>query len=309
MRKKEYLYFYIFLFSVFALTSCSKDFDKLPIMNSKQLEQTDISSHMEARIVGGKNLVYCSTFQLSWNELKNNIIKEDIKLNQEIDIVSKLNKGLSTKLDIDDKDYVAMVGMKKDNIVQTINTQLVKKFNPSTPKLIDELRNDDDILAYSYLYKSLKFAHKFEIIKNDIVFKDGTKSKNVSAFGLEEYSSNNHQKYRDLVDIIDYKSDLDFIIRLHSNTQSDEIIIANISPQDTLLKTLEMIDNRVKNGKQQSLAERDTLQIPKLSFNLSHSFSELTGKYLSNNNFTKYYISEAKQDITFQLDENGAQLE
>ena len=42
----------------------------------QQLKRTLITPHMEEPIVPGKNLIYCSTFQIAWNELQENLIKE-----------------------------------------------------------------------------------------------------------------------------------------------------------------------------------------------------------------------------------------
>lgn len=43
------------------------------------LKKTHITPHMEVPIQSGQNLVYCSTFQIAWNKLKDDIIQEDIK--------------------------------------------------------------------------------------------------------------------------------------------------------------------------------------------------------------------------------------
>jgi len=277
-------------------------------MNSKELKNTVMSSHMENKIIKGKNLVYCSTFQLAWNELKKNIIKEDIKLTDEPNIVPLLNKSLSTKKDLSDKDYVAMVGFGRDKILDKINEELKKKFGSDAPKVEEKLEKDD-ILAYAYLYKNLKFKNEFEKLKEPIKFITNGDTVDVKGFGLAT-TNDNGKRYEIArqVAIIDYKSDDDFIVKLVSESDKDEIILAKMDCKNTLLNTINDVSGRVKGGKEESFGEKDILKIPSIEFNINHSYEELVNKYLKNKGFEDYMITKAVQDVRFKLNEKGAQL-
>ena len=277
-------------------------------MNSKELKTTMISSHMENKIVKGKNLVYCATFQLAWNELKEKITKEDIKLTDEPNIVPLLNKSLSTKKDLSDKDYVAMVGFGKDNILNKINEELKDKFGSDAPKVKENLEKDD-ILAYAYLYKNLKFKNEFEKLKEPIKFKTNGSTIDVKGFGLA--TTNDNEKRYDIarqIKIIDYKNEDDFIVKLVSESDKDEIILAKVASKDTLLETIDDVSGRIKGGKEENFGEKDILKVPSIDFYINHSYDELLDKGIKNKGFEEYGITKAVQDIRFKLNEKGAKL-
>ncbi|HEX9062024.1 MAG TPA: hypothetical protein VF941_17750, partial [Clostridia bacterium] len=51
------------------LSGCSK-----PAISSDKLKETVVTPVLEEKIAD-KNILYCSTFQMAWNELKNGIVK------------------------------------------------------------------------------------------------------------------------------------------------------------------------------------------------------------------------------------------
>jgi len=274
--------------------------------NSK-IEKTLITPHMEQKITNKVNVLYCSTFQLCWNELKT-FMNGDIEISGNPDIVPFLNKSLSTKDDLSEESYVAVAGYIKDNVEDTINKQLATKFKKVEPVNFDGFA-EDDIIAYSYLYKNLKFDKEFETFKSPIEFSaKGSPAVSVNAFGINDYSTKNEAIAKQ-VDIIDYQDNDDFIIRLKTSTSDDELILAMIQPGSTLLETIEIVEDRIMNGKQERLSENDVLKIPKFSFKLTHQYSELIDKSIMNSAYSDYKIEEAIQDITFVLDERGAILE
>lgn len=291
---KVYKYFY----KAEAVSMCS--------YNDNQLTRTILSPHMEQKISAGTNILYCSTFQLSWNEMKN-FMKGDIKLSGNTDLVTALNKSLSTKKDISEDSYIAEVGFKKDNLQNTINSLLNSKFHKSQGVDFSKF-NDDDIIAYSYLYKNLQFEKEFESLKKPMYFNEGEKGTEVKAFGIKEYSDKN-EKLGKQVDVIDYIEDNDFIISLKTKSENEELILAKVKPENTLLETIKSVNSRILSGKSGSLQDKDILMIPKFSFNISHSYSELIGKPIQNDGFSDYRIAEAKQEMAFVLDERGAIVE
>jgi hypothetical protein len=278
-------------------------------VDSTSLKNTLITSHMEEKITPGKNLIYCNTFQIAWNELKDNIIKEDIRLTDEPAIVKFLNKSLSTKADISEDCYVAMVGFSQEGILAKVNKALKQKFGDEAP-VVDDLLAEDSIFAYAFLYKNLRFKVAFENLKAPLSFtsSDGRVAK-LRAFGIRNFS--HREKYIKMsaqVRILDYKNESDFIIRLKSTSPSDEIILAKVKSDGTLLATIEAVQARVESGRSGSLDPGETLQIPKFDFDLKHLYSELRGRSFKNKGFEKYGIDYAIQTIRFKLDEKGTIL-
>ncbi len=278
-------------------------------VDTNSLKNTVIIPTMDSDIVSGKNMVYCSTFQLAWNELKNGIIKEDIKVQSSPSIVESLNKGVGSKEDISDKDYVAMVGYAKDNIISQINSTLKDKFKDDAPFVEVINLQPTDIFAYSFLYKNLRFKKEFESLKTPIQFKTANGVSEVKGFGVEKYSDKSeHEEFGRQVDIFDYEGSNNFIVRISSESDNDEIILAKVRPESSLQKTVESVSSKISSSSAGKLSKNDTLQIPKFDFNISHSYSELLGKGFRNAGFEDYFILDARQDIMFLLDEKGAVL-
>ncbi len=290
--------------------SCRKQEEKVLRADSKDLKHTIITSHLEAKIVPGKNLIYCSTFQLAWNELRDKIHKEDIRLEDEPPMVKILNKKLTTKADLSDDCYLAMAGFGKNDIVNKINRALRSKFGSEAPTVAAQL-DPFDILAYAFLLKDLEFKTPFESLRNRVNFRSESGDAKVKAFGIRDFISGNrkHRKLREQVSVLDYDQQSgEFVIGLHSKSPKDEIILAKVKPRQTLIETIQSVANTVKEAPPQSLQDYDTLQIPKLNFDIYHKYSELLGKFLLNEGFDGYYFREAWQKIRFRLSERGAVL-
>jgi hypothetical protein len=216
-----------------------------------------------------------------------------------------LNKSLSGKNDLSEDSYIAMAGYAQDNIVQKINNALREKFSKVSSPIDVQFTDPLDILAYSFLYKELKFKTEFEALEHPLEFK----SEEVKSFGIKEFSGKiKHTQLSTQVDVIDYRDYSDFIIRLKPEYKNDEIILAKIQPEETLLQTVEKVMSRIRSSEPGTLINNDVLVIPKLSFNVTHNYEELISKDILNKGFTKHFIREARQDILFSLDEKGAVL-
>lgn len=273
-------------------------------IETSNLKQTVITPYMEAKLVVGKNTIFCSTFQLAWNEIKDNIVKEDINLKNDTGMAKSLNNGKASKKDVSDNSYVAMAGLAKDNILDKINNALKAKFTDASPVTMT-FDYPQDIFAYAYLYKNLRFKDEFEAIEKPLNFKQD----NVKSFGIEKFSGNgNHKKLSKEVDIFDFKNESDFIIKLKPTSKEDEVVLAKIKPKDTLIDTIEGVMQRIEQSKPKELEKNDILIIPKINFDITHNYTELMNKFMLNPGFTDKYIKQARQDILFSLDEKGAVL-
>jgi len=285
-------------------------------VNSTSLKTTAFTAALNAKISQDKNLLFCSTFQLAWDSLKKGIIKNNVQLSGNPPLAQELNKSLIPQKDISPGSYLAMAGYKKGGIISKINKGLKVKFGKEAPVLKEnELIHPDDVLAYAFLYKNLKFKKEFEGLTDPITFNDGKNSVKVKSFGIKKFEAG--EKYKELVkqiSILHYKNNDEFIIKLNSTSPKDEIILAKVAPQATLGGTIESMDKLIKaeckNNVCAVIAMRDgdTLQIPKLDFDILHNYKELEGKGVLNKGFEGYFISKALQSIRFRLNEKGALL-
>jgi len=274
-------------------------------LESDQLKQTAITSYLQDNIAEGKNLIYCSTFQIAWDILSDEIIGAPLQLTGSPLTAQMLNQRLAGRKDISEDCYIAMAGFNKEGIVEKIKLALKEKFN-ETPGIDISLSRPDDILAYSFLLKDLKFKNEFESLDRPIIFAGSIA---VKAFGVNKYAfDENHRKLGEQVNILDYNNDDDFILSLKSISSKDEIILAKVTPKKTMLETINSVFARTNTGKLSGLYEKETLRIPKLDFDILHSYSELAGKHALNKGFEDYFISKAIQAIRFKLNEKGALL-
>jgi len=285
--------------------------EALEEVDSKSLAATAVVSNLEEVIPPNKNLVYCATFQLAWNELRDEMIGEDIRLTSEPPMVAKLNQKLVTKDMVPNGSYVAMVGFGKDEIVRRINESLIEEFGDAAPVVVEEDMLPGSILAYAYLLRVLRFATPFEKLESPLDFAGEGESTPVAAFGIEEYNSKNsrHRRMAEQVEVLayDYHTE-EFVIRLAVDSSSDELILAKVQPKETLLATVEAVRQLIAQNAAKPMNHEDTLQIPRLSFNIVHSYDELLNKPLLNKGFEPYVITKALQSVQFTLCETGVQV-
>lgn len=161
------------------------------------------------------------------------------------------------------------------------------------------------------LKKALPFEFPLLSFNDKLIF-DGTK---VASFGI--YSPS--YEVAQTIEIVYYKNDDNFIIKLLPKDKEHEIILfktkeqfSSIAEMNTAIRKYSKIKPReLKNYKLQwkyFLREEDELIIPKFNFNLETNF-----KNLENSQFTSgkqsYIIEQALQRTAFILDEMGAKTE
>jgi hypothetical protein len=288
-----------------------ENYTEIPRIESSTLKDTVITPHLEAKIVEDKNVIYCSSFQLAWNMMQDDIIKEEILLDGDPPMAAFLNKQISTDKDLSEDCYVAMADKLTEKFLAEINAALKEKFGDQAPPEVKEPINQLNYFAYAYLFKNLLFKNSFESLKDPVNFQFGDKISKVKAFGIKEYKDNRKcRKMAKQLSVIDYDfaEGKNFIISLKSKSENDEIILAKIEPEENLLKTIEKVQAKVKESKDYKMYQRDTLQIPVLDFNLRSSFNELCGKNMKNEGWEEYFFIKAMQDIRFRLNEKGALL-
>jgi hypothetical protein len=168
----------------------------------------------------------------------------------------------------------------------------------------------DEIVLYAFLRKLLPFAQKFSDLPEPLVFQSEDDRAPVRSFGYEK-ADPNEERDRDLrqqVTVLDYVSKDDLILRLSTQTERDEIVLAKVTPGETLLATWEALEARIQKPKGPNLRKEfeleETLRIPRLLLNVERSYDELKGL-----NIGSGPIREAKQIVRFRLDEAGAILE
>ncbi len=270
-----------------------------------QLKETFITAHLDAKIETGRNLLWCATFQLAWNELCK-LTGGPIEIDGAPEFARSLNARSVEAGDLDAKSFVAMAGKVEDGILEEIARALEEKFEGlASPELLPApgALPTSWWVTYAYLFKHLPFEFAFTRWNRPAMF--GQKS--VAAFGIDQYFRRQKAeiKMASQVSIIDFKSNDNFLIELKTRSKDDRLILAKIPPAKTLAATIEVVHARLAEGKRTAMGEMETLWIPVLDFDVLRDYTEIIAR---DEKETGLPIVVARQSIRFRLDETGAVL-
>ena len=246
---------------------------------SENLKSTKITPVMDTFINTNENLIYCSTFQMAWNELCNKYAMGTLEIKDAPDYVEKLNELYKQKPLLDEDSYLAMSGTGAENILDKINKAVKKKFGHLNKDELPPKFNFPvgflDIVAFAYLYKNLEFEIPFDITK-PIYMNCQNKIFKAETFGFN-LNRNLEKKLDKQFKLLYYKEtttennfhSAEVVIKLISKSTTDEIIISTVQSGQTMKETYERINNVI------NLPEKDSvdvilLQIPKINFNIRH---------------------------------------
>ncbi len=253
-----------------------------------------------------KNVLWCGTFQLAWNELVR-LVGEKPLFAPSSPAVDLLNRSAFNKADLDPSSYIALADFESNQVEAKIRAALEKTFGgAASPELIPPVPvhpGPDDFVAYAYLYKNLAFAEPFT--DGSMKF-DG---RPVKSFGFPSEPTDELTRQ---VQIFDYRSPDDFVLSIQTRSTADQLILAKVAPGDTLEATVQAVLGRMTAHPLESASSSDSLAVPKLNFDLRRHFSELEGRVFQPGPLAKVksnlVISDAEQLVRFQLNEKGAVL-
>lgn len=294
------------------------DLEKSYDGNSTDLEQSVIVPTLDTPIPQGKNIIWCSSFQIAWNELMDNIIKAPIEITGAEEFSNRLNAARQSHLDLPPESYYAASGFVKDGIAEEIQAQMAKRF-PSVPTPQFGELTPLDMLAYSYMAANVKFKIPFFENRKDLPFKDSLGNETpVTSFGIRSQDEYAYHKLREQVQILFCQDDPNsdgvtgFAIDLCKYTKPNQVVIAQIPRKDTLAQILEDLEERIAEFPKEEWAQpfgiNDVLLVPNMYWRLAHRFREIEKKHLANPGYETYWVKEASQVIQFRLDRSGAEL-
>ncbi|MFK7949271.1 MAG: hypothetical protein AB8G11_16890 [Saprospiraceae bacterium] len=272
----------IFLFLIFFLTACQPDRTFPEVKKLTEYKATEFTPTLENEISKDKNSVYCVTLLYAWDEIRK-VINEPLKISKDAEDLTLLN---------DSKSYIDVLKSDEYSASGTVENNLIS--------------------ARSEFKKSLPFEVKLENFENELMFND----ERVPAFGVNGYSED--ELFRN-VDILYYKNDNHFIVKLIPTDENHEIILfKSTETYPTMTAMNEAARQLIKKGKQERENEKliwkyyfddeDELMIPKFSFNIETNYLTLEGKKIKTPN-QGFEITKAWQRTAFILDEYGAEIE
>ena len=249
--------------------------------------------------------IWCGTFQLIWNDLKNDLAKQDIVFTPQPEVVTNLNKETFTTKDISKESYYKKIGVPTLELKKEIESAIKTKFD-ETSDILDDFswkgHNSKDYFLYVMLKKKFEFKNPFEELEKGMFGAAGYE--NVQYFGIDE----EYEKLKNQVEVLFYNSSEDFAIKL-TTKQDDEVILYK-NPQGETFN--EIYNNMKKNEKsykgKSSLRENEIVMIPNVKLDEKNEIEEVENKPFSFSNGDSYKIDKAIQTIKFELDENGGEI-
>jgi len=273
-----------------------------------QLARTVVSPSLAEPIVAGKNLIFCSTFQIAWNELAASL-GGAVLLEGDPPLSRALNQGGPSAEDIDAASYVARAG-EGPRFLGELRAELVRRFGERDDFMLPAQIASDTLLAYAYLSKDLAFPTPFAADqKVGLLFQETR----VPCFGVWDDGSEAHRARAAQVVVHDDAAPGDFVLELSTRAEGDRLLVARVPPRETLLATVTSVMDRAARRKgllaramgSFKLGKLDTVRIPLVDLDLMRTFVELMGRAVIGKG---RYIGDAAQRIRFRLDEKGAIL-
>lgn len=255
---------------------------------------------------------WCSTFQLVWNDMKNEIVKTDVVFNPQLEMVENLNKESFTEDMLSDEYYFKIYGFKNLELKEKIQKGIKEKFN-QTSDILDDFDWNNDALDdptssdirryffYTMLYREFEYKSKFSVLDNA---KFG-EYEDIKYFGVNK---NSKEAVRKQIEVLFYNSENDFAVKIKTKDNDEVIFYKN--PEGETFK--EIYDSMMKKTNEyeesRDFSEKDFFMAPILSFNVKREYKELENKKFNTADGNIAMIEKAIQSIKFSLDETGGKV-
>ncbi len=305
-------------------------------IDSNNLEQTSIIPTLDSPLPEFRNIIWCSTFQMAWDMLKNDIIGEPVEVPGAEKLADSLNRAEFSTNNIEHESYFVAAGFLADGIIAEIQDEMTQLF-PSEPVPVFDDLNDlplETIIAYSYLNADIEFEYPFYTSNNEFDFQDsnGTISE-VTSF-CTRLDADSSDLVREQVDVLYYKHgdqgiETEFAVDLCMYTNPYQVVLACVPQQEYLDKTVDFVEQKISEFKQKPDYEQqrklqpairggrfgerpaESLIVPDVLYKLTHHFTELEGRAIGNQPWLDqgYFIRKAIQMTDFTLGRTGIILD
>lgn len=291
--------------------------------DSTGLKATVIVPTLDTPLPEGKNAIWCASFQIAWNHLRHDVIKEPIRIRNAEVVAGRLNRAKQSEADLPPDSYYAAAGFVKDGILETIRKEMAARFPDVEPHQFDPLV--DVIVAYAYLAANVRFTIPFFENRPGFTFTDSSGKKTaVSSFGVRGKDMYGCRKLRQQIEILytnfDYENRrrgaLEFAVDPCKDSSPNQVALTCIPRKSTLGETLDYVGDKISEfrGDRNQLSEfgmSQRLLVPNILFRIDHHLKELEGldKIVLNAIGRGLFVREAFQSVFFKLDRSGAELE
>jgi hypothetical protein len=116
--------------------------------DSKSLKQTVVVPTLDTPCPPGRNVIWCSSFQLAWNEVRDGVIKAPLEVTGAQEIADRLNAAKQSASDLDAKSVYATGGWIKDGIREKIEKDMAAKFPSHAPPDFDDALHEPNGILF-----------------------------------------------------------------------------------------------------------------------------------------------------------------
>ena len=242
--------------------------------------------------------IWSGTFQLVWNDLKNEVVKQDIDIDNEM--ATNLNNEEFTEKDISSEYYYKKYGRGSIELKKEIEQAILEKFNQKS-EILDSLDWTNDYIFYTMLYREFEFEQKFDVLSNT----DFGKYKDIKFFGI---SPDSKSKLKEQVKILFYDNNQNFAISLKTKS-GDEVIMYKNPDGLTFNEIYTNMNQKTSeyNGARE-MSELDEFKAPMISINYLRDYEELKNKPFLTADGESMIIADALQTVEFILNEKGGKV-
>jgi hypothetical protein len=281
---------------------------------SQELKQTQVVPTLYSPMKNGHNVIWCASFLSAWKSLQKGIAGEPVLLEDADKHCMPLNEADDPKNNLPPGAIYAAAGWVKKGIAETIRETVKKMFPAQEPPIFPGI-SDSSFLTYAYLEANVSFKLPYFQNSKPLKFTCSNGSKwEITSFGIRAEDDFVYEGLRDQPAILFTKRNAEyelqeFVVDLCRDSEPNQIILACIEPQKTLMGTIANVQQKIEQAEhQEGLEENDVLLVPDLFWQLEHHFDEFEGRSFKNKALQEQRMDVARQDILFRLDRSGAEL-
>ena len=254
--------------------------------------------------------MWCWTFQLVWNDMVNEVVKQDVVFNPQLKIVENLNKQTFTNKELSPNSYYSKFWLLTLDLKAEIENWIKENFD-ETSGILDQWadwdnvpQSDDfyeweDIKKY-WFYAMLKKIFKFENVFDELdKWKFNNKYNDIKYFWIKSSSSSKLYKQ---VYVYYYNSDEDFAVALKTKEWEDVILARWIWWNSFMDVYNNILGKEKKYEWEHYFTSDDYLKVPELKVKTLTEFYELENKIFPQKDVGSCWIEKALQSIELKLD-------